>query len=83
MVTLFVGETSAGKTVFLHNLAYHLATGKEFLGITPVRPMRVLYVDYETPSEVLVEHFTNIGVSEGWDFYPVGPAEGGIDNDGR
>src|SRR5262245_43159297 len=29
-VTLIVGTTSAGKTTFLHNLAYHLAAGEEF-----------------------------------------------------
>jgi hypothetical protein len=40
-VTQFIGETSAGKTVFLHNLGYHLATGTTFLGITPPRPFRV------------------------------------------
>jgi len=69
MVTFFVGETSAGKTVFLHNLAHHLATGREFLGLTPPRPLRVLYVDFETPPEVLVEHLTVMGVPEGWDFF--------------
>ena len=69
MVTFFVGETSAGKTVFLHNLAHHLATGREFLGMTPPRPLKVLYVDFETPPEVLAEHLTVMGVPEGWDFF--------------
>ncbi len=68
-VTLLVGETSVGKTVFLHRLAYHLAKGEEFLGQGPPRPMRVLYVDFESNHEVLAEHMTEIGVAEGWDFY--------------
>lgn len=67
-VTLFVGETSAGKTTFLHNLACHLAKGEEFLGLTPTHPIRVLYLDYETPPDVVAEHLTTIGTAEGWDF---------------
>jgi len=47
-VTLLIGETSVGKTVFLHRLAFHLAKGEEFLGQGPPRPMRVLYVDFES-----------------------------------
>ena len=68
-VTLFIGETSVGKTVFLHNLAYHLASGKEFLGNEPPRLMRVLYVDIESNEEVLGEHLSTIGVADGWDFF--------------
>ena len=67
-VTQFVGETSVGKTVFLHNLAYHLATGREFLGITPPRPLRVLYVDFESFPDIFAEHLTNIGTADGLDF---------------
>jgi archaellum biogenesis ATPase FlaH len=62
-VTLLSGQTSAGKTTFLHVLAYHLAEGREFLGIKPPRPLRVLYMDYESPLDVLKEHFTRIGAS--------------------
>jgi len=68
-VTLFVGETSAGKTVFLHNLAYHLAMGKEFLGLTPPRPLRVLYVDYESTDEIRSENLSAIGDAPGWNFF--------------
>jgi hypothetical protein len=67
-VTQIVGETSAGKTVFLHNLAYHLATGREFLGIPPPRPLRVLHVDFESYDDILVEHLEAIGTAPGWDF---------------
>src|SRR5690242_10615896 len=54
-VTLLIGETSAGKTVFLHNLAYHLVTGHEFLGLAPPRPLRVLCVDFESYEEIFAE----------------------------
>jgi hypothetical protein len=53
--------TSAGKTTFLHNLAHHLAAGKEFLGLLPPRPLRVLYIDFESHDGVLVEHLQAIG----------------------
>jgi len=67
-VTLFIGETSVGKTVFLHNLAYHLATGQQFLGITPPRPLRVLYVDFESYDDIFAEHLSAIGTADGWRF---------------
>lgn len=67
-VTLLVGETSAGKTTFLHNLAYHLAKGEEFLGIAPPKPLRVLYLDYESGDEIIAEHLDTIGTAAGWDF---------------
>lgn len=67
-VTLLVGQTSAGKTTFLHRLSYSLAEGQEFLGITPPRPLRVLYADYESPLDVFVEHAEQIGTSPNLDF---------------
>lgn len=67
-VTLLVGETSAGKTTFLHNLAYRLAKGEEFFGLTPPRPLRVLYLDYESGEEIVAEHLSAIGTADGWDF---------------
>jgi archaellum biogenesis ATPase FlaH len=67
-VTLLVGETSAGKTVFLHNLGYHLAEGQAFLGVAPSRPLRVLHVDFESFEEIFVEHFGAIGTSDRWHF---------------
>lgn len=83
MVTFFVGETSAGKTTFLQNLAYHLAKGEAFLGITPPQPIRVLYVDYETPADVQAEHLATIGTAEGWDFMNFDTEGGETDGDGK
>ena len=34
-VVLLSGETSAGKTVLAYNMAYAIAAGKEFVGLTP------------------------------------------------
>lgn len=68
-LTYIVGETSAGKTVFLHNLAYHLASGKDFLGSAPPRPLKVLYVDFESNDEILAEHLAIIGTSINWHFF--------------
>jgi AAA domain-containing protein len=68
-VTLLIGETSAGKTVFLHNLAYHLAAGEVFLGIRPPRPLRVLHVDFESYDEIYAEHLGVIGTDPHWDFF--------------
>jgi len=66
-VTLLVGEASAGKTVLLYNLAYHLANGQEFLGFTPERPLRVLSVDFEGNDEIRAINLGAIGTAPGWD----------------
>ncbi len=70
-VTLLVGETSAGTTVLLHNLAYHLSGGYTFLGVRPSKPLRVLYVDYESYPEIITEHLHAIGLTRNWDFLDV------------
>jgi integrase len=76
-VTQIVGETSAGKTVFLHNLGHHLATGQELLGIAPPRRVRVLHMDFETYDDLLAEHLEAIGTAEGWDFFDLDELENG------
>ena len=83
-VTLLVGEASAGKTVLLYNLAYHLATGQEYLGLTPPRPLRVFSVDFEGNDETRVTNLTAIGTAPGWDIliplgdlYALSPASRG------
>jgi|CXWL01.1.fsa_nt_gi KaiC/GvpD/RAD55 family RecA-like ATPase len=68
-VILLVGEASAGKTVLLYNLAYHLASGQEFLGFTPPRHLRVLSVDFEGNDEIRAMNLTAVGTADGWGFY--------------
>ena len=68
-VILLVGEASAGKTVLLYNLAYHLASGQEFLGFKPPRHLRVLSVDFEGNDEIRAMNLTAVGTADGWGFY--------------
>jgi RecA/RadA recombinase len=68
-VTLLVGEASAGKTVLLYNLAYHSATGQEFLGLTANRPLRILSVDFEGNDEIRAINLGTIGAAAGWDIF--------------
>lgn len=68
-VTTIVGETSAGKTTLLHNLAYHLSQGLPFLDVTPPKPLRILYIDYESYNAILAEHLAEIGITSNWHFF--------------
>ena len=51
-LVLLSGESSAGKTVFTYNLAYHLAQGMDMAGLESSRAVRVLYFDLESPENV-------------------------------
>ena len=51
-LVLLSGETSAGKTALSRNVSVSLAEGEEFAGLSPARPVRVLYVDLESPENV-------------------------------
>jgi hypothetical protein len=64
-VTLLIGETSAGKTVFLHNFGFHMASGRDFLGIAPPRDLRVFHVDFESYDAIYEDHLPAIGTIEG------------------
>jgi hypothetical protein len=46
-IVMLYAWTGHGKSVWLTNLMWHLAAGKPFGGMEPLRPMRVLYLDYE------------------------------------
>lgn len=63
-VVLLSGETSAGKTVWAYNVAFHIAEGKEFTGLTPTSPLRVLYIDLESPEAVHRALVQAIGTSD-------------------
>ena len=63
-VVLLAGETSAGKTVLVYNIAYHLAEGTEFAGLMPPEPLRVLYLDLESPENVHRDFVEVIGRSQ-------------------
>ena len=63
-LVLLSGETSAGKTVLVYNIALHLAQGTEFVGLTPPRPLRVIYIDLETPEQLHRGQVETIGRSD-------------------
>ncbi len=67
-LVLLSGETSAGKTVLVYNVAYHLAEGTEFVGLKPPRPLRVIYIDLETPEQLHRSQVESIGRSENLGF---------------
>jgi archaellum biogenesis ATPase FlaH len=72
-LVLLSGETSAGKTVLSHNIAHALAEGVEFAGMAHDEPLRVLYVDMESPEQVHRDLVDTIGRSPNWAFIRVLP----------
>ena len=63
-LVMLVGESSAGKTVLGKDMAYHLAEGLDWVGISPSGEQRVIYIDLESPENVFREHAEIIGRSE-------------------
>jgi hypothetical protein len=48
---ILVGKAGVGKTTLALDLAFHLASGKAWLGVNVPRPLRVLLVENEGPRE--------------------------------
>ena len=48
-IHLLSGEAGVGKTTFLYNLAVKASKEEEFIGIPFPKPLKVLYLDLETP----------------------------------
>jgi RecA-family ATPase len=48
-IHLLSGEAGVGKTTFLYGLAVKATRGYAFVGLSFSRPLKVLYVDLETP----------------------------------
>ncbi len=67
-LVLLSGEASAGKTVFLRNATYHIAEGKEFVGLTPSASLRVLYLDLESLEQLHWKLVRAIGKSDNLGF---------------
>lgn len=68
-VTLFVGETSVGKTTLLYNLCYKLSMGESFLDTPPSHPLRILHCDYEIDDATRLDTMCKIGFqSKNWEF---------------
>ena len=68
-VTLFVGETSVGKTTLLYNLCFKLSHGDSFLGVAPPHPLRILHLDYEEDTDTRLTTMFYTGYrSKNWVF---------------
>ena len=63
-LVMLVGESRPGKTVLSKVMAYHLAEGLDWAGISPSGEQRVIYVDLEPPENVFREHAEIVGRSE-------------------
>jgi len=48
-MTVFIGETGAGKTTLFYHMAAALVKGEPFLNRPVAKPCRVLFIDAETP----------------------------------
>ncbi|GCD46144.1 AAA family ATPase [Streptomyces paromomycinus] len=84
-----VGDGKAGKSLFVQEWMWRMATGQPFLGDAPQPPVRVLYLDAENGQEQVQERFLSFGGGLGRmgelryaSFPPVRPldtAGGGVD----
>ncbi len=63
-IHLFSGESGAGKTTFLYNLAIEGAKGKSLLDIPFPHPFRTLYLDLESPSRLRAHKLNLIAGNE-------------------
>jgi RecA-family ATPase len=52
-IVLFSGTTGIGKTTFLYDLFLALSNGREFAGMKPVKPLKVLYIDAESGDSLI------------------------------
>src|SRR5262249_12587230 len=46
------GPSGCGKSTFFYNLAVQAVRGEDFLGFPFARPLRVMYIDLETPDRL-------------------------------
>jgi len=56
-----VGDGKAGKSLFVQEWMWRMATGQSFLGDTPQAPVRILYLDAENGQEQVQERFLSFG----------------------
>ncbi|MEU5974378.1 DnaB-like helicase N-terminal domain-containing protein [Streptomyces sp. NPDC047315] len=56
-----VGDGKAGKSLFVQEWMWRMATGQTFLGDKPQPPVRILYLDAENGQEQVQERFLSFG----------------------
>ncbi|MFJ1995277.1 AAA family ATPase [Streptomyces asiaticus] len=60
-----VGDGKAGKSLFVQEWAWRMATGQTFLGDKAQAPIRILYLDAENGQEQVQERFLSFGGGHG------------------
>lgn len=60
-----VGDGKAGKSLFVQEWLWRMATGQSFLGDRPQTPISVLYVDAENGHQDIQERFISYGAGPG------------------
>lgn len=60
-----IGDGKAGKSLFMQDWAWRMATGQTFLGDAPQRPIPVLYLDAENGRDVVQERLVSFGAGPG------------------
>nr|WP_240812852.1 AAA family ATPase [Streptomyces sp. DASNCL29] len=60
-----VGDGKAGKSLFVQEWAWRMATGQGFLDDKPQPPISVLYLDAENGQEAVQERFLSFGAGDG------------------
>lgn len=60
-----VGDGKAGKSLFVQEWAWRMATGQSFLGDRPQAPVSILYLDAENGQEDIQERFLSFGAGPG------------------
>ncbi|MFF4479492.1 AAA family ATPase [Streptomyces sp. NPDC001520] len=60
-----VGDGKAGKSLFVQEWAWRMATGQGFLDDKPQPPVSVLYLDAENGQEAVQERFLSFGAGDG------------------
>lgn len=60
-----VGDGKAGKSLFMQDWAWRLATGQGFLGDAPQAPITVLYLDAENGRDIIQQRFISFGAGPG------------------
>jgi hypothetical protein len=60
-----IGDGKAGKSLFVQEWMWRMATGQPFLGDAPQDPVKILYLDAENGQEQVQERFLSFGAGPG------------------
>jgi len=66
-ITMVYAYAKIGKSLMAIQLAHALTTDKDFLGVKPERPWKVLYIQCDLPAGEWAQQIKKTGIGEGWD----------------